>query len=69
MMLPTEKEPLTAAAAKARLVAPLKFAAVHYAASESCSGCRVDNVPHTGPAKVRRQHSPSKYPLYSLLCS
>lgn len=29
MMLPMEKEPDTTAAAKARLVPPLKFAAVH----------------------------------------
>ena len=30
-MLPMEKDPLTTAAAKARLVAPPKFAAVHCA--------------------------------------
>jgi hypothetical protein len=29
-MFPMEKDPLTAAAAKARFVAPPKFAAVHY---------------------------------------
>lgn len=35
MMLPMEKEPDTTAAAKARLVPPLKFAAVH------CCGDRI----------------------------
>lgn len=50
MMFPMEKDPLTAAAAKARFVAPPKLAAVHYEACQERSKAserKVDDLQHT----------------------